>query len=158
MNCTILKEIRHNLYRCFSRAADALFNTVDALVTETQAQTFPELSLSPLFERQWPSLYEAFEDGRIEHERLRQVFSKYGPLPLPGKRVWWGLMPVAFSVQSPQQRETAVWCMFPICQEPPNRSALDGSFRRWSCCQNSQAVGRICWINNGLRRSKRVLR
>ncbi len=38
------------MYGCFSRAVDALFNTVDALVTETQVHSFPELSLSPFFE------------------------------------------------------------------------------------------------------------
>ncbi len=87
MNCNTLKEVRHAMYTCFSRAADALFNTVDALMTETQAHSFPELSQSPFFERRWSSLYEAFEDGRIDHERLRQVFATYSPLPLLGKRV-----------------------------------------------------------------------
>ena len=87
MNCNTLKEVRHAMYSCFSRAADALFNTVDALMTETQAHSFPELSLSPLFERQWLSLYEAFEDGRIDQERLRLVFAMYSPLPMSNKRV-----------------------------------------------------------------------
>lgn len=43
---------------------------VDALLTETQACSFAELSLSPFFQRRWCSLYEAFEDGRIDQERL----------------------------------------------------------------------------------------
>jgi hypothetical protein len=34
----------------------------------------PQLSLSPLFERQWPSVYEALEDGRIHVERLRALW------------------------------------------------------------------------------------
>lgn len=100
MNSTILREVRHEIYTCFSRAADALFNTVDALVTETQAHAFPELSLSPFFERRWSSLYEAFEDGRIDHERLRGVFAMYSPLPLVGTRVWWGID--ASSIQRPE--------------------------------------------------------
>jgi len=70
MNLNILQSFRHEIYSCFERAADALFNTADALLTETDAHSFPELSLSPCFERQWPSLYEAFEDGRIDHEAL----------------------------------------------------------------------------------------
>src|SRR5438128_2680518 len=53
MNLNTLQDFRHEVYRCFNRAADALFNTVDALLTETQAHSFPELSLSPLFERRW---------------------------------------------------------------------------------------------------------
>ena len=100
MNCNTVNAFRHEVYRCFTRAGDALFNTVDALVTETQAHSFPELSLSPLFERRWPSLYEAFEDGRIDHDYLREVFVTYSPLPVPGKRVWWGID--ASSIQRPE--------------------------------------------------------
>ena len=76
MNFTRLQGFRHEVYGCFDRAADALFNTVDALLTETQAHSFPELSLSPWFERRWGSLYEAFEDGRIDQTRLREVFAR----------------------------------------------------------------------------------
>ena len=70
MNLNILHRFRHEVYSCFERAADALFNTADALLTETDAHSFPELALSPCFQRQWPSLYEAFEDGRIDYEAL----------------------------------------------------------------------------------------
>ena len=68
MDCTILKQVRQHLYECFERGADALFNLGDALLSESQAQSLPELSLSPFFERQWPSVYEALEDGRIKFE------------------------------------------------------------------------------------------
>jgi hypothetical protein len=76
MNLNTVQGFRHEVYGCFDRAADALFNTVDALLTETQAHSFPELSLSPWFERRWGSLYEAFEDGRIDQTRLRAVFAR----------------------------------------------------------------------------------
>src|SRR2546429_4384396 len=74
MNLNTLQGFRQEVYGCFDRAADALFNSVDALLTETQAHSFPELSLSPSFERRWCSLYEAFEDGQIDQRRLRQGF------------------------------------------------------------------------------------
>ena len=54
-----------------------MFNLVDALVCECQAQSLPELSLSPLFERKWPSVYEALEDGRINVKKLQAVLVKY---------------------------------------------------------------------------------
>jgi hypothetical protein len=54
-----LKQFRHDIHDCFLRARDTLFNTVDALMTETQAKSFPELSQSLWFERKWSSLYEA---------------------------------------------------------------------------------------------------
>ena len=37
MNLNTVNEFRHAIYACFTRAADALFNTVDALATETSA-------------------------------------------------------------------------------------------------------------------------
>ena len=51
MNLNILQNFRHEIYSCFERAADALFNTADAHLPETDAHSFPELSLSPCFER-----------------------------------------------------------------------------------------------------------
>jgi hypothetical protein len=86
-----LNEFRHEVYASMTRAAGALFNTVDALVTETTARSFVELSLSPFFERRWPSLYEAFEDGRIDHERLRKVLIAYMPEPEVGHRLLLGI-------------------------------------------------------------------
>jgi hypothetical protein len=40
MNSNIMRQFRHDIYDCFPRAKDALFNTVDALMTETQATSF----------------------------------------------------------------------------------------------------------------------
>src|SRR6266705_1399648 len=76
MNCNRLKHIRQQVYASFDRGADALFNLADALLSESQAQSLPELSLSPFFERQWPSVYEALEDGRINVEQLRTLWVK----------------------------------------------------------------------------------
>jgi len=39
----------------------------------------------------WPSLYEAFEDGLINTERLRKIFVKYVLLAHEGKRVVVGI-------------------------------------------------------------------
>jgi DDE family transposase len=74
VNFTRLKHIRQQVYASFERGADALFNLADALLCESQAQSLPELSLSPYFERQWPSVYEALEDGRINVEQIRAIW------------------------------------------------------------------------------------
>jgi hypothetical protein len=76
MNDTTLKQIRYEIYKCFDRAGDTLLNLVDALLCETQAQSLPELSQSPFFERKWPSVYEALEDGKINVKQLRAVLVK----------------------------------------------------------------------------------
>jgi hypothetical protein len=66
--------LRQQMYGCFERSRDALFNVSDALLSESQARSLPELSLSVFFERRWPSVYEALQDGRINVERLREAF------------------------------------------------------------------------------------
>ena len=93
MNLNTLRAFRHEAYACFTRAKDALFNTVDALLTEPTAQSFAELSLSPCFERRWPSLYEAFEDGGIDRGHLQQVFVDHLPLLqlAAGQRLLWAI-------------------------------------------------------------------
>jgi hypothetical protein len=91
MNLNTLNEFRHGVYGCFGKARDALFNLVDALASEASAHSFPELSFSPFFERTWASLYEALEDGRIDAERLRDVFLQFAPLPEPGQLVFVGI-------------------------------------------------------------------
>jgi len=100
-----VNEFRHAIYACFTRAADALFNTIDALATETSAQSFVELSLSPCFQRQWSSLYEAFEDGRIDQHRLQAVFVRYLPTPTEGKHLLLGID--ASNIARPQSKTAA---------------------------------------------------
>jgi hypothetical protein len=64
---------------------------MDALISESQARSFPELSQSPYFERKWPSLYEAFEDGRIDESRLRETLVRYLPQAQKGAWLWLGI-------------------------------------------------------------------
>jgi hypothetical protein len=56
------------------RAGDALFNLADALLSESQAKSLAELSLSPSFQRKWPSVYAALQDGIIAIDKLRAVW------------------------------------------------------------------------------------
>src|SRR5215469_16443044 len=100
MDITTLSQFRHDIYNCLKRAKDALFNTVDALMSETQAQSFPEVSQSLWFERKWSSLYEAFEDGRIDEKRLREVLASSLPKALTGKWLWLGID--ASSIERPE--------------------------------------------------------
>ncbi|MDD1748279.1 MAG: transposase [Methanothrix sp.] len=86
-----LSEFRYAVYPCFQRAQDALFETCDALVTESAARTFAELSLSPRFTRHWPSLYAGLKDGRIDRSALRRVVAHYAPLPTVGQRLLIGV-------------------------------------------------------------------
>ena len=91
MNHTTLQEFRQEIYESFERAGDGLFNTVDALISESQAQSFPELSLSPFFERSWSSLYKSLKRGSINLEKLQDIFIKYIPDSSEEKRLILGI-------------------------------------------------------------------
>src|SRR5689334_16702794 len=81
-----LQEFRQAVYTCFGRAADALFNIIDALIDSPHTESFPELTLSPHFQRKWASLYEALEDGEIDQKKLQEIFIKYLPKSSLGER------------------------------------------------------------------------
>ncbi len=92
MDCTILQVYRHTLYPgCFKRAADALFDLADALLTDVVARSLLELSQAASFRRAWPSVYEALEDGQIDRSALMRLFVELLPERLVGRRLVLGL-------------------------------------------------------------------
>ena len=87
MNFNTLQQFRQELYECFGQNRDALFNLADALLTETTAHSVIELTLSPLFERKWSSLYAALRLGKLNQARFEQTLVKFAPTPAPGQRL-----------------------------------------------------------------------
>lgn len=89
MNLTILQQVRQQLYDSFERGADALFNLCDALLSESQARSVLELSQSPWFERQWSSIYQALDQGKINETLWRHIWVKalLSDIPL-GETLW----------------------------------------------------------------------
>ena len=102
MDFNTLSRFRCAAYACFHKAADASMNLADALVSETPARSLAELTLSPFFERRWPSLYEALQDADIDRTGLQEVFSRHAPLPAEGERLVLG--GDARSILRPQSR------------------------------------------------------
>src|SRR5947209_18947009 len=92
MHFNTLERLRQQMYHCFERSRDGLFNLSDALLSESQARSLPELSLSVFFERRWPSVYAALQDGRINVERLRAAFVQALLADKPADEpIWLGL-------------------------------------------------------------------
>ena len=91
MNINTLRQFRYDIYDCFERAKDALFNTVDALMTEWSAKSLPEVTQLLWFERHWSSVNEAFKDGKIDQKYLQKVFIRYMPKPAEGNWLWTGI-------------------------------------------------------------------
>jgi hypothetical protein len=58
---------------------DALFDLMDAVLTTRSVASFVELSLSPVFRREWSSIYEALQDGRPSCQGLMQEYVRHIP-------------------------------------------------------------------------------
>ena len=70
-----LHSFRVQMYGCFTRRADALFELVDALLTAARVISPAHLSLEPVHRRGWGSLYAALAKGRIDDLTLRQLIA-----------------------------------------------------------------------------------
>ena len=82
-----LTHFRNEAYQLLGAAKDATFDLMDAVLTTRNVSSFAELSLSPVFRRKWPSLYEAIDDCRPKQHKLMQLYLKQIPTQSPGQRV-----------------------------------------------------------------------
>ena len=78
-----LRTFRSELYGCFVRRADALFELVDALLAAGSLPSLPHLSLVSLHRRGWGSVYDALAAGWFDPDALRGAMAKR---PLAGGR------------------------------------------------------------------------
>ena len=75
-----LKYFRKAIYYRLGNAKDALFDLMDAVLTTRSISSFVELSLSPLFRRKWPSIYEALQDAQPSRQLLMQEYAQEIPV------------------------------------------------------------------------------
>ena len=76
MNSERLKEFRQASYGLLVKAKDATFELMDAVMTTRNAACLAEFALSPLFNRQWSSIYEALQDSRPDRKQLMVLYIK----------------------------------------------------------------------------------
>ena len=108
MDCNTMDRLidfRTQIYGCFRKAGDALFNIIDALSSETAAHSLAELSLSPFCTRRWGSIYQALQQADVDRAALRGEFVKQAPQPTEGKRMVLGID--ASSIARPCSRTAA---------------------------------------------------
>ena len=81
------------MYTILGNAKDALFDLMDAVLVTRSVYSFVELSLSPVFRRQWSSIYEALQDGNPPRVELMRLYIKQLPqteqLVLAGDHTAW---------------------------------------------------------------------
>ena len=76
---TQLQEFRQAIYNNLRKAQDATFELMDALLLTRTAQSLADLSLSCVFRRQWPSVYEALQDTRPDRQQLMKLYIQQLP-------------------------------------------------------------------------------
>lgn len=74
-----LRRFRQQSYEALGKAKDATFELMDAILLSPKVSSYAELSLSPVFRRQWPSIYEALEDTCPEREKLMKHYIAHIP-------------------------------------------------------------------------------
>jgi hypothetical protein len=88
-----LQLFRQAIYKNLCKAQDATFELMDALLLTRKAQSLADLSLSCVFRRQWPSVYEALQDTRPSREELMKLYiaqiKPSEPIVLAGDHTSW---------------------------------------------------------------------
>lgn len=79
MQLAKLQEFRQAAYKHLGKAHDATFELTDAILLTRNAYSLADLSLSPVFRRKWPSIYEALQDSRPQRQKLMQLYIKQMP-------------------------------------------------------------------------------
>ena len=88
-----LGEFRQDIYKLLGQGKDSLFDVMDAVLTSGEVSSFVRLSQSPVFRRQWPSLYSSLKQGKVPWNRmmkrlLEEVESNEPPLLAGDQTVW----------------------------------------------------------------------
>ncbi len=71
-----LQQFRQTIYDSLGKAKDAVFELMDAVLVSPSIASFVSLSQSPVFRRQWSSVYEAIHDSRVSSTQLMRVLVK----------------------------------------------------------------------------------
>ena len=88
-----LQTFRKCAYGMLGNGRDALFDLMDAAITSRSVPSYAELSLSPVFRRQWSSLYKTLERSAPPANKLIRLYKDYLPsgnrLVLAGDHTAW---------------------------------------------------------------------
>lgn len=157
-NVNKLIEFRQAVYEKGMLARrDAMFDLLDALISEGQVSSFAMLSKSRRFQRKWSSLYAAIEDGELDSEWLRKylvqqvpqqgicVFPLDGsPWPRPRSRVLDDRQYV-YQASSDVNGGTVTigypYSLLEWCVEPHSSWSLPVDVRRVPSTQTAQEMG-----------------
>ena len=114
-----LKAFRQAAYDHLCRAKDATFELTDAVLLTRNAYCLADFSLSPVFRRKWPSIYEALQDTRPQRRKLMRLYIEQMPsqgrIILAGDHTAWP-RPEAVTLQ---ERTMEHYCTSGVPGNPP---------------------------------------
>jgi hypothetical protein len=157
-NINKLIEFRQAVYENGLLARkDALFDLLDALMADSPVSSFARLSQSSRFQRKWPSLYAAVEDGDFDLQWLRTYLAQQvpqqgicvfpldgSPWPRPRSRVLDDRQYV-YQASSDVNGGTVTvgypYSLLEWCAEPHSSWSLPIDVRRVASTQTAQEVG-----------------
>ncbi|MGC1308420.1 MAG: NF041680 family putative transposase [Phormidesmis sp.] len=84
---TDLQRLRKRAYQLMGNGRDGLFDLMDAVLTSRSISSFVELSLSPVFQRAWSSLYKSLARSEPPAAKLMQLYSEHLPPPAEGTQM-----------------------------------------------------------------------
>jgi hypothetical protein len=157
-NINKLIEFRQAIYENgMLTRRDAMFDLLDALISEGPVSSFAMLSQSSRFQRKWPSLYAAVEDGELNLAWLRTYLARQVPqhgiciFPLDGSPWPRPRSCVLDDRQYVYQASSAVnggtiivgypYSLLEWCGEPHSSWSLPVDVRRVPSPQTAQEVG-----------------
>ena len=74
-----LQQFRQTVYECLGKAKDAVFELMDAVLVSPNVSSSVSQSQSPVFRRQWPSIYAALHDSRPPRTKLMKLYLEQIP-------------------------------------------------------------------------------
>src|SRR3954454_25334638 len=74
-----LRGLREEAFGCLGRRRDALFELVDGLLAAESMASLPHLSLVPVHQRGWGSVYAALAVGEVDADRIAEVPAAHAP-------------------------------------------------------------------------------
>lgn len=83
-----LRAFRQQVYTLFGCRRDALFETLDAVLSTPTLETPAHLSLAPHCQRGWGSLYDALNAGTMDLTRLEWLVASH---PLEPQTTWFAV-------------------------------------------------------------------
>lgn len=81
-----LQVFRNRAYGLLGNGRDVLFDLMDSVITSRKLPSFADVSLSPRFRRQWPSLDKTLDRSEPSADKLMRLYTDYLP---KGNRLCW---------------------------------------------------------------------